>query len=387
MNIETLVKLYMEGEKECWQYTDYIKHNPVLYPRVGDVFLKELFTLSNPNTKIAFHRRKKVQIDNLWYRVNKKTLLSYIIGCEIVGKNSNCLDIHLDNGNRIPFFVYWFLTCVFLGEAEGMSLKRISKEAVSRLRKEKDQKGICRPDCRKYYKNVGLITEHIASDFPLSKNFCPLKQEFICELKCPTALKIGDLEIKKGLFNYRRKEELLFLHVVQDGFLSKEMIAGELLFQFIKKEYAAFYDLIEKEKTECKGQCQDAFNCQLYTVFSYVMDSLTSSAWLKWLSEQEDDSIKDILTNQNLWQLLDVTKEKVCLPEQRYAWLITLSEILHSICLETAFSCEQIEMDFTEQGVVIRLPHCLDEDEKLLSYKNRMMRLNQMIGKPFFVFT
>ena len=273
MNIDGLIKTYMEGERECFEFTEYLKHNPVLYPRVGDIFLRELFILANPDRKPPYSRRKKAQMDNLWHKVSKKTLAQYLIGCEIV-KNSNLqLDFELENGNKIPFSAYGYLICLFLGRAEELSTQNLQEELIAKLKKEKAQKGICKPDARKYYKTIGLLLDQVASDFPLTKNYCPMKLEYVCKENCPTTLKLGGMELARGRFHYREKEDLLFLYASKKGHLPKELIAGEMLFQFIRKEYSAFlsvpFDQFEMETDWNK----EHFNCQLFGVFAYIMDA------------------------------------------------------------------------------------------------------------------
>ena len=348
MNIDGLIKTYMEGERECFEFTEYLKHNPVLYPRVGDIFLRELFILANPDRKPPYCRRKKAQMDNLWHKVSKKTLAQYLIGCEIV-KNSNLqLDFELENGNKIPFSAYWYLICLFLGRAEELSTQNLQEELIAKLKKEKAQKGICKPDARKYYKTIGLLLDQVASDFPLTKNYCPMKLEYVCKENCPTTLKLGGMELARGLFHYREKEDLLFLYASQKGHLPKELIAGEMLFQFIRKEYSAFlsvpFDQFEMETDWNK----EHFNCQLFGVFAYIMDALCISSFLLW----QNTNPKEMKTEQQFWeeglfQLADLSKENWDSSIHNLAWVITLAELINPYGFEEG-ELQRMEFDMEE---------------------------------------
>lgn len=306
MNSGQLVENYKADESKCWKYTDFIKHNPVFYPRVGDIFLKELFSLANPEYDIPYSRRKKVQMDSVWYDVSEETFALFVMGCVAAKEQQTEFDITLDNGNVIPFYCYLYLTCLFIDQAKRIATKEVSGESITRLRKEKEQKGICRPDCRKYYKCIGFMPRQIASDLPIAKNFCPLEKEYECARKCPTGCMVGANRVCKGYMSYRSKEELLYLNLIQTGHLPVGAIAGELLFDYMSEEYRKYGQMLEEEFQTPAHPVQA--NCQMFSVLAYMVDALYASEWLLRKDRQPVGVLEETLCTNKLWQLLDLLK-------------------------------------------------------------------------------
>lgn len=322
MNKEKWIETYREDDSKIWEYSEFIKHNPVLYPRVGDVFLKELFLLANPDYEMPYSRRKKVQMDSVWYGVSEETLALYVKGCELTeGKTAN-FAITLDNEHTIPFTVCLYLMCLFVDKAKQMSSRQVSVESIGRLKKDKAQKGICKPDCRKYYRCIGYTPDQIASDMPVTKNFCPVEKEYSCERKCPTGITIGKTRIEKGMFTFREKEELLYLYLLKTGRLPVGVLAGELLFDFLVKEYAAYCDLLEEQNGV--DAMKTSVNCQLFNVFAYLVDGLCAADWLEIKEVDDIERLKEDLEKNRLWQLLERlnSKRQECRQENMFAEIL-----------------------------------------------------------------
>jgi len=308
MNREQLIEKIKANEVHYWKYTEFIRHNPVLYPRVGDIFLKEIFALANPDYEVPYSRRKKVQMDTVWYGVSDDTLALFLVGCEMAGEFAEDLDVYLDNGNLVPFYVYWYLACLFLDEAKKMCETKVPQESIARLKKDKSQKGICKPDSRKYYKCIGYFPKQVASDVPVTKNFCPVEKEYLCERKCPGALTIGQTILSKGTFGFRQKEELLHLYLLKTGRLPAGILAGELLFDFMVKEYAYFCELMEEQATH--AALKRPVNCQLFNLFAYIVDALCTADWLEMKESENLEALREELENNNLWQLYELLANK-----------------------------------------------------------------------------
>ena len=324
MEIDKTRKEYLE--RECWQCTDYIKHNPVLYPRVGDIFLRELFALANPNCKMPYSRRKKVQMDTLWYRADETTISLFETGCKVAIQNGLNLPISLTNGNEIPFYVYWYLLCLFLQESKFSANIELPQDWNTRIKKEKTQKGICKSDCRKYFKAVSLGIRNVASDFPISKNYCPLEREYECREICPVQIKIGDCVVQKGVLNYREKEELLYWYAVKKNRLPKGVLGAELLYDYMAGEYSRFFALMKEQKSFASIPIS-FFNCQLYAVFAYLSDVLYTHSLLEMVEEQKQyGNIKAELEKEGLWQLAERLANTKKIPDNALSKLLIAAE-------------------------------------------------------------
>lgn len=380
MFIEQLLKMYNDGERECWQCTEYIKHNPVLYPRVGDIFLRELFVTANPDRKVSYSRRKKVQSDSLWYMWNKEAYVRYVFGCELCDMLGLDLDIHLTNGKRIPFTSYWYLLCLFMEQARDLSCGEISNECLQKWKKDKEQRGICKPDCRKYYKTVGLHLEQVASDFPISKNYCPMQRELECERECPKQLVLTGRKIEEGTLNFRQKEELLYFSVNTEKKIPQEILAGELLYHYLQEEYMSYGNLL------FEGDGNADVNCQMFTFFAYLTDCLSGFAWLKLQISFTAEIREQIsqLEKEGLWQLIDLLKKPILKANN------VLPLILLVVSLITpSYFCKKIErlesidyvFDQKDKMVRIRIPEQLMAVDELKNYRLQIQKINTLLSK------
>ncbi|MBQ7360449.1 MAG: hypothetical protein IJW63_10175 [Lachnospiraceae bacterium] len=378
MNIDYLLKLYSEEERECWQFTEYIKHNPVLYPRVGDIFLKELFALANPDKKMPYNRRKKIQMDTVWYKRSKASLATYVLGCETARMLGCDTDIYLENGQRIPFYAIFYLTCLFLGEAQELSVKELTSEMVSKLKKEKEVKGICKPDCRRYFKAVGVNVEHVASDFPLSKHFCPLQQEYECEVECSKQLKVGNEIFTKGIVNFRQREELLFFSTTQRRQLPKGILAGELLCQFLTTEYKGFADSLKDDNMTAETE----INCQLLAVFAFLTDCLNGLTWMKLLLSQNlgVEKLKEMFQKEGLWQLTELVSERKWNTNNPLLFVLMIGEALNPFALGEKQECIDFEFDIPGKKITISTnDNTKGEMDALLDYKQSIYKLKEFL--------
>lgn len=382
MNINHLLKLYIEEKKECWQFTEYIKHNPVLYPRVGDIFLKELFALANPDKKMPYNRRKKIQMDTVWYKRSKASLATFVLGCEIA-RVLNCdMDIQLQNGQKIPFYAYYYLTCLFLGEAQELSLKELSWETVAKLKKEKELRGICKPDSRRYYKAVGMNEEHVASDFPISKHFCPMGQEYECEVECPKQLTIGNWSIAKGTINFRQREELLYFSATQNRHFPKGNLTGELLSHFLTNEYMEYYERLREEDPSAEG----SINCQLLSVFAYLTDCLNGLTWMHLLlHEKKTGELAELFKKDGLWQLMELLHDTNLRVDNPLLLVLTIGEVLNPFNINEALECQDwldYEFDSASSKIIVAVNDKESCDESVLSeYKQRFYNLKAILQK------
>ena len=324
MEIEKEKKEYLE--RECWKCTDYIKHNPVLYPRVGDIFLRELFALANPQSKAPYSRRKKVQMDTIWYLSDESTLDMYETGCKLAKVHNLDQSIWLKNGNEIPFFVYWYLICLFFREAANYDMNHLSKEWLARVKKDKLQKGICKSDSRKYFKAIGMSVSNVAADFPISKNYCPLNRELCCKEICPKEIRVGDLTLQNSSMNYRTKEELLYLYAKKEEVLPKGVIAAELLYAYMTKEYNSYFALMLEQNVFATIPIH-FFNCQLYDVFAYLADALyVFSLKRLFVQYKQNKQLKEELEKEELWQLSDMLNYKNQIPDNALSELLLIVE-------------------------------------------------------------
>lgn len=324
MEIEKEKKEYLE--RECWKCTGYIKHNPVLYPRVGDLFLRELFALANPQCKAPYSRRKKVQMDSIWYLPDNQTFTMYETGCRLAKERGLEESIWLKNGNEIPFFAYWYLICLFWCEAKDYAEVSLSEDWMSRFRKEKMQKGLCKSDSRKYFKAIGLSVHNVASDFPITKNYCPLNRESECKEVCLTEIKVGDASVRRLGLTYREKEELLSFYATKYHRLPIGAVAGELLYGFMGDEYREYFHLMVEQKAFATIPIR-FFGCELFSVFAYLTDALYFYSLKQLISGYKQKKICiEELEKEGLWQLSGLLNDKNRMPEHALLDLLILVE-------------------------------------------------------------
>ncbi len=165
--------------------------------------------------------------------------------------------------------------------------------------------------------------------------------------------------------------------------LPKGVLAGELLYRFLTKEYIDFYTLLQSERTTFGEIDSENFNCQLFAMFAYLADCLSALSWIKLCIFQgrDKETVSDELKKEGLWQLAESIKDVKVSVGNPLLFVLALAEIINPFnigCEPELANLFEMDFDAHKQNITVKIPLEISQ-EATLEYRLGLEKLNLLL--------